>query len=243
VEEDRIRVEIEHAKRICDDAEAVWGWGSPAGKCRVARRVEAFLQSLGNEKKHLEILEIGSGAGIFSRHLMNHDIRLTAFDISFEFIQRSKDLTGDKVRYVQGDAETLPFKAGLVDAVFGISVLHHLNLEKTLMEMARLLRKGGKVFFTEPNMLNPQVFLIKNVGFIKRYYHEVPHETAFFRWNLRHKFEAAGFSNVSIKNFDFVHPALPERLVPLGDRLSRYFEKIPIVKEISGSLLVTAVRD
>ncbi len=127
------------------------------------------------------------------------------------FIQRSKDATGDKVRYVLGNAETLPFKNGILDAIFGISVLHHLNLERTLKEMVRLLRKGGKVFFTEPNMLNPHVFLIKNVGFIKRYYNEVPHETAFFRWSLRRHFELDGFSNVSVENFDFIHPALPVR--------------------------------
>lgn len=176
MENDKIRVEIEHAKRISDNAEDIWGWGSPAGKCRVTRRVDAFLQFMGNEGEHQTILEIGSGAGIFSRHLLKRNIKLTALDISFAFIQRSKEATGDKVRYVQGNAEMLPFKDGLLDAIFGISVLHHLNLERTLKEMARLLRKGGRVFFTEPNMLNPQVYLVKNVGFIKRYYNEVPEE-------------------------------------------------------------------
>ena len=208
---DRIQVEIEHAKRISDNAEDIWGWGSPAGKCRVARRVDAFLEFVGDEREHLTILEIGSGAGIFSRRLLERNMKLTALDISLAFIKRSKDATGDKVRYVQGNAETIPFKDGLIDAIFGISVLHHLDLQRTLKELARLLRKGGKVFFTEPNMLNPHVFLIKNVGFIKRYYNEVPHETAFFRWSLRRHFELDGFSNVSVENFDFIHPALPVR--------------------------------
>lgn len=239
---DTIQVEIEHAERICANAEAIWGWGSPAGKSRVDRRIKRFLEFIG-EQDDPTILELGSGAGIFSRHLMNHHSRLIALDISLAFIRRSKEATGEKVHYIQGNAEILPFKDGLFDAVFGISVLHHLDLESTLKEIARLLRKGGTVFFTEPNMLNPHVFLIKNVGFIKRRYHEVPHETAFFRWTLKSKLEMAGFSNISIENFDFVHPALPERLVPMADRLGKRLEKIPGIKEISGSLLVTAVKN
>ena len=239
---DKLRIEREHAQRICDDSEAVWGWGSAAGQCRVKRRIKCFLDFI-EDIGDPTVLEIGGGTGIFSRHIMKHNIKLVAVDISPAFIRRSRETTGDKVHYVLGDAENLPFEDGSFNAIFAISVLHHLDIEKTLKEAARLLRKGGKIFFTEPNMLNPQVFFIKNVDFIKHRYYWVPHETAFFRWRLKRTLERAGFYEISVKNFDFVHPAIPKRFVSLWDRVGKHLEKMPLIKEISGSLLITASND
>jgi hypothetical protein len=75
---------------------------------------------------------------------------------------------------------------------------------------------------------------------MRRIYGVSPHETAFFRRPLRRALHAAGFVDVSITPFDFVHPSLPGFLVPFVAKTLTLLEKIPIVREISGSLIIMA---
>src|SRR4029434_9789677 len=76
-----------------------------------------------------------------------------------------------------GDAGRLPYPDRSMDAVFGFSVLHHVDLEPTLAEMRRVLRPGGMIWFSEPNMLNPQVAVEKNVRVIGRWLQNSDDET------------------------------------------------------------------
>jgi hypothetical protein len=41
------------------------------------------------------------------------------------------------------------------------------------------LKSGGTIYFTEPNMLNPQIAIQKNVSWVKRKLGDSPDETAF----------------------------------------------------------------
>lgn len=94
------------------------------------------------------------------------------------------------------------------------------------------------MMFTEPNMMNPQVALIKNVPFIKRRAGDSPDETAFFRWQIAKEFHNAGFVDISVKPFDFMHPQMPACLLNLTDGLTIILEKVPLVREIAGSLII-----
>ena len=96
--------------------------------------------------------------------------------------------------------------------------------------------------FTEPNMLNPQIAIQKNVPFIKKLVGDSPDETAFFRWSLKNKFSQNGFTEVVVENFDFLHPATPKFMLSYASSLCAKMERIPIIKEISGSLVIKSVR-
>lgn len=92
------------------------------------------------------------------------------------------------------------------------------------------------MYFTEPNMLNPQIALQKNVPYLKRKLGDSPDETAFFRKKLHRSLIRHDFSNVSIIPFDWLHPATPIRLIPFVDSLGKFMEVTPILKEFAGSL-------
>jgi hypothetical protein len=49
-----------------------------------------------------------------------------------------------------------------------------------------------------------------------------------------------GFQNVHIAPFDFLHPSIPKFLIPLVKRLGFMAEHTPLLREISGSLLIMA---
>ncbi len=106
--------------------------------------------------------------------------------------------------------------------------------------MHRVLKPGGRIFFTEPNMMNPQIAMQKNIPSLKRKLGDSPDETAFFRWSLKNLMLNTGFLAIAIKPFDFLHPALSPYLIPLVSTLGSMVEKTPVLKEIAGSLYITA---
>ena len=97
-------------------------------------------------------------------------------------------------------------KNNSIDVLIGISVLHHLDLSKALNEFYRILKPNGIVVFTEPNYLNPHVFLERKIDYLRKKFHVTKDETAFIRWNLHNKLKQAGFSKIEIYPFDFVYP-------------------------------------
>ena len=54
-----------------------------------------------------------------------------------------------------------------------------------------MLRPGGRLVFTEPNILNPQVAFMFHVPFTKRHFGVSPDEMAFGRFHARAVLERA----------------------------------------------------
>jgi hypothetical protein len=105
-----------------------------------------------------------------------------------------------------------------------------------------VLKPGGTIFFTEPNMLNPQIAVQKNVPWIKRKLGDSPDETAFFRWRLQCLLEQTGYRNVRIDPFDFLHPKTPVRLINRVNTFGRFLESVPVISEFAGSLYIRGVK-
>ena len=56
----------------------------------------------------------------------------------------------DRVITHCGPAESLPFDDDSIDLIHGEAVLHHLDLNASGAEMARILKKGGRAAFKDP---------------------------------------------------------------------------------------------
>ncbi|MBI2911692.1 MAG: methyltransferase domain-containing protein [Chloroflexi bacterium] len=240
-EAERLRREQQHNRSIAGRAEGLWGWSSPAGRRR-ARRRAALLQAAAALQPGELALEIGCGTGIFTGLLLPSQVTLAAIDISPEFLHQAsrKPALARTVHFHQASVQRLPFSSARFDAVVGSSVLHHLDLALALPEIRRVLKPGGRIAFAEPNMLNPHVWLVKNLPALGRRYGESPDETAFFRWPLRRTLQRAGFAGVHVVPFDFLHPWLPASLIAPALALSPLLERVPLVQDLAGSLLVSA---
>lgn len=236
------RGEIEHGERIADNAEAIWNWSSPAGRLR-ARRRAGLIADAAELGPGMETLEVGCGTGLFSRRFARSGSHLIAIDISPALLDKAREKqSGRAVTYLVDDAEQLSFATHSFDAVIGSSILHHLDMDRAVPELYRVLRPGGRLAFAEPNMMNPQITLERKVPFLRRRLGVSPEETAFFRWSLKGRLEHAGFREVVIGPFDFLHPAVPRPMIPLVGGMGRILEKTPMVREIAGSLLIRAKR-
>lgn len=240
------RGERDHFDRLASETGEIW-WGSRtvAGRRRLDRRADMLTVELA-KMDDPRVLELGCGTGALTLPLLERapDLRLTAVDISPRSIDiaRRQCAHFPHARVEVVDLFDSPYPPASFDALVGNSVLHHLHVELFLPIIMRLLRPGGLMWFYEPNMLNPQVAIEKNVGFVGRWLQNTPDETAFFRRRLTRQLRDEGFDNVSITPFDFLHPGVPAFSAPLLDRLGKSAERLPLLKEIAGSLKIQATR-
>jgi ubiquinone/menaquinone biosynthesis C-methylase UbiE len=235
-----------HFDRLAEETGEIW-WGSttPAGVKRLRRRARLLADEL-TIYTNPRVLELGCGTGAFTQHILEAlpDLRLEGRDISAKAIDvaRRKLKEYRNAAFNTGSAVGLPYLDASFDAVVGNSILHHLPLVECAAEAYRVLKHGGLFWFSEPNMMNPLVALEKNIHWLGRWLQNSPDETAFFRWRLRKVFYDIGFRKVRVEPFDFLHPAIPRALVRPFDLLGRWLEQIPIVREITGSLLIRAAK-
>lgn len=251
------RREIRHGELLAaGDTEALWGWGTPAGRKRVERRgrLISLGGGLGPDQR---VLEVGCGTGLFTEIFAATGADVTAVDLSPVLLAkaRARQLPAGRVRFLEKPFEECEVD-GPFDAVIGSSVLHHLELGRALPKLFALLKPGGRFSFAEPNMLNPQVWAERH---FRRFFPYVsPDETAFVRWSLRQQLatlgpassgengQAAdavrplGFTDIDIVPFDWLHPAVPPSMIGPVLAVGACLEKLPLLREFAGSLLITA---
>lgn len=235
-DERKIR-EREHGKFLALDAERIWGWRTPAGKLRARRRAQLIIDRAGISAGK-KVLEFGCGTGLFTRAFVETGAELTGLDLSPDLIAEAAQKPAKNIIYMVGDVERPDFPEASFDAVVGSSILHHVNAEVALRAAHKVLKPGSRVAFAEPNMMNPQIAIQKNIPAIKRIMGDSPDETAFFRWQSAKILRDAGFVDVGTLPFDFLHPYVPEVLIPLVKAMERVVEGIPLLREIAGSILM-----
>ena len=101
------------------------------------------------------ILDFGCGSGENSLLLARRGAHVIGVDISTALLSlASRRLAlngvGDSAQFVVGSAHDLPLRDGSVDAVLGIAILHHVDLEAAAREIRRVLKPGGRAIFQEP---------------------------------------------------------------------------------------------
>jgi SAM-dependent methyltransferase len=240
--EERQGREIAHYRDVAaQDTEAILGWQSPAGRARADRRGRLFV-GRGRIGPGVRALELGCGTGEFTRRVAPAGARLVALDLSGDLLAQARAKIGVGARFVRANAHVLPFADASFDVVYGCSVLHHLEVEVALREVRRVLRPGGRLVFSEPNLVNPQVFLMFNVARLRLHYGGSPDEMAFTRPAISRMLRAVGFTRFDVTHFDFVHPGIPGALLPMLEPVLERLEGVPGVRAISGSMLIHAER-
>src|SRR3972149_381895 len=237
----RLENEINHGKYLAEKgAGEIWNWETPAGKERWRRRVNMLTSHI---LPAMNVLELGCGTGYFTKELVKTGAQITAIDISDDLLSIAKQTVQSScVEFRIENAYNMSFPDMCFDSVVGSSVLHHLEIDEALSECYRVLKPGGSVYFTEPNMLNPQIALQKNVPCLKKKLGDSPDETAFFSWKLKHSLMRHGYTNIIIIPFDWLHPSIPISLIQFVNSIGQFMERTPILKEFAGSLYIRGLK-
>lgn len=104
------------------------------------------------------ILDVGCGNGIISRHLGQFGFNITGIDISEKTIDKARSVnTLNNVRFIKKRAEELTAEGEQYDAIICSEVLEHLHDPGSLIKILnKCLAPGGKLIITVPNGKGPR---------------------------------------------------------------------------------------
>lgn len=145
-------------------------YDTPIG--RASDRIEKeLIFSLADAKNWGRVLDVGCGTGAYSIELAKRGARTTGVDGSERMLgwataKAAKE--GVRVNFVRADAVRLPFPDGHFDFVLSVGALCFVkDLEKTLLEMRRVLKPGGTLVVGVLNKWSPWALLRRIKGLFK----------------------------------------------------------------------------
>ncbi len=115
------------------------------------------------------VLDYGCGAGENSVLVASHGAeKVFGIDISPELVELGRQRLGlhgfaENAELCVGSAHELSFADDSIDVVFGMAILHHLDLQLSSDEVFRVLKKGGRAIFLEPVRNSKFVRFVRNL--------------------------------------------------------------------------------
>lgn len=109
---------------------------------KVRQALCTFLKPL---SRHVTVLDVGAGTGMLCEfaHKCRNDFIFTAVDPAEGMLKFSPEY----VKTYQANAEDLPFDNESFEAILIGEALHHFeDVDKSLQEVVRVLKKDGKLF-------------------------------------------------------------------------------------------------
>lgn len=115
---------------------------------------ERFREHFNALQPGQRVLELGCGDHAEAWSLSARGVDVTAIDISQvaidEAIERADREGRDNLSFSMMNAEAMTFDDSVFDAVIGLGILHHLDLDRAMPQIARVLRPDGWAAFYEP---------------------------------------------------------------------------------------------
>lgn len=120
--------------------------------------VKELLDRAAPPGRRPRLVDVALGTGYYVRQAKASGAFACGVDISLHAcrLARGKD---EVLPVCLGDAESLPFRDEVFDVAVCLQLLEHTPFpEKVVGEIARVLRKGGYLFLSAPNMLGSTLF-------------------------------------------------------------------------------------
>jgi SAM-dependent methyltransferase len=174
------------------------------------------------------ILELGCGAGEASVYFAKKGAEVIATDLSsgmLEVVQKVAEMHNVKVKTVKCSSDNMPFDDESFDIVYAANLLHHVDINTTLIEVRRVLKTGGIFVSWDPLAHNPLINIYRKIATKVRTKDEHPIRMQQVK-DIKHI-----FSRVDVKTtwlftlWLFIRFYLIERVHPNKER---YWKKILI---------------
>lgn len=95
------------------------------------------------------VLDLGCGTGGNATVLARRGATVIGCDLSHELVAQAAAVSRGP-QFLVGSAHQIPLPDASVDLVFGMMILHHLDLDLSAAEIRRVLKPGGRAIFAEP---------------------------------------------------------------------------------------------
>lgn len=177
----RLRViDYAHEERFHDE----WGKRIDPDEVPVIETFEActapenrFIMNWLGDVRGLRVLDLGCGAGEAAVYFALRGAEVTAVDLSADMLEVARRVArryGVTVRCRQQNAELLDFGDGSFDVIYAANLLHHVNTDRCLAEVCRLLTPEGRFVCWDPLRHNPIINLYRRMAVAVRTEDESP---------------------------------------------------------------------
>jgi len=230
---------IERGNLFEDDA-GIAGW-TPTG---LETRVRQFrrLWAEHSSPAQGEWLDIGCGAGTYTRLLHEQGYSVLGIDYSSPSLKKARDRSPDGMRWLAADINGMPLPDEFADGVICFGVMQALDhSERALKEIGRVVRPGGRVWV---DALNGQCLPTRWAEWRRRRKGRHPHLRYESEKEFRIAFEKAGLQVLSVEWLPIL-PARLHRFQPFCEsRFFRYLlDRVPALGAvISHSFIVRGQR-
>ncbi len=169
--------------------------------------IEPLLNAV-NPQPGTKILDIATGPGYVAAGAAKRQCQVIGLDFSDAMLKKAKQLNPD-LEFIQGEAESLPFKNGEFDAVvMNFGILHLAEPQKAINEAFRVLRHPGKFAFTVWDVMDQCIGMKLVYEAIQAYGNlevALPEGPPFFYFseeqNCISALQNAGFSHLLVSKF------------------------------------------
>lgn len=146
--EQRWRERFESFGRKGEDDAAIAGWSASG----LDTRLRNFAALWAGDRPGALWLDVGCGAGTYSRLMAERGLHVVAMDYSAPSIVKARDRSSAPVIWCIADVNRLPVRSRSVDGAICFGVLQALNeSEGAVRELACTVKAGGEVWFDALN--------------------------------------------------------------------------------------------
>jgi SAM-dependent methyltransferase len=185
-------------------------------------------------------LDVGCGTGVLASRLADAGYAMTGIDPSAGMLEILRGRTPDVVA-VQGSGAALPFGADGFDLVLSVATLHHIadpgEVRRTLGEMVRVARPGGRILVWDHNPRNP---------YWARLMARVPQDTGDERLipedEVLDGLRGAGAEIVRSAQLGMIPDFVPPAALRAAAAVERGIERTPLIRWLGAHNVVLAAK-
>jgi ubiquinone/menaquinone biosynthesis C-methylase UbiE len=185
-------------------------------------------------------LDVGCGTGMLAARLAAAGYSMVGVDPSDGMLEVMRR-RARSVQAVEASGTALPFEDDSFDVVLTVAVMHHIadadDVRRTLAEMVRVSKPGGRVLIWDHNPRNPYWSLLMA---------RVPQDTGEERLIPEREvvagLHAAGAVIMLSTQLGLVPDFVPPRALPAAAALERAVERTPLVRRLAAHNVVLATK-
>ena len=183
-------------------------------------------------------LDVGCGTGVLAGRLAAAGWDMTGADPSDGMLDVLRARVPG-VRAVHASGTALPFADDTFDLVYCVAVMHHVadagDVRRTLGEMVRVVRPGGRVLVWDHNPRNPYWRIL-----MKRVPQDTGEERLIGEAEMLAGLRAGGAEVVSAVPLGFVPDFVPPRALGAAAALERVVERTPLARRLCAHNVILA---
>ena len=195
--------------------------------------------ALGRFSRADRLLEVGCTAGDYTMKLARDGYQVVGLDISPESIKAAQVLAQDlglpHTEFIAADAEDMRgIPDNSFDGAFSFSTLRYVpDPVRSLGEIQRVLKPGGRAVVDFPNKYCPWFELLKFLVGGERHIHDHTYSTG----QVKRMMQQAGFGNIQVKHIIFFWKGMPGGLTPVYKATDFVFERMPGLNYFAGIIM------